>query len=679
MKNLAFKFYSVLKNEDAMPYIGGNLLVAADGLGGAGSAIHRIDRTQHRNMHSEIMSGIFGDISHVSPELIRYIEDLIVPMLDEKDDTSALWASRIVIARCVYALTEGAFRGAKLEDEKVRADLADFIAKGLHDAVETFGLENGKYDNQLLLPTTLAFIRFAEQNDSVIAETVWAGDSRCYALTPSGLKLLSVDDEDDSGSVTNLFYADNQKFRLRYLRHEIQKPCILMAVSDGIFDPFDPYDHLGVEYTLLSAISESNSEEELAEKLRHFYDGVHGDDATMAFVPFGFSDFADMKNALKARTDKIISIRHRQANLHSELEVMNLSEEDATHYVASRTSDRYDHIISAVIDAVESGKEDVAITEEIRRAVDGRQKANKAAAEKVKKDSRERALAELQKYVLFHPEVIMLKTDLKQAEDLKQAAEKYLSQSRESARLKSQEEEWAKDKDELHQMILEKIAAYLKSYDEFWHDKAPESLGRCKKIRQAVFGWLSIDGALKAGRILLEKEINDFLPIEDRELAFAVKDHLDKFRKGRKEQNDPKRKSDTSKNNYVQAWNKLLGRLRSDERLIYKLFSHEAIVRCGLTEPDDAFYSAIAKKGREDLLKELKDRKAVIASGIVQALAIGYNETSVIDIQYNATKLEQFRTYYRLRNNPDNEIKGLEKELHVLEAQYTSLVDHAKL
>ena len=43
-KDLCFKFYSVLKNEDAMPFIGKNILVAADGMGGAGSTVHEIDR-----------------------------------------------------------------------------------------------------------------------------------------------------------------------------------------------------------------------------------------------------------------------------------------------------------------------------------------------------------------------------------------------------------------------------------------------------------------------------------------------------------------------------------------------------------------------------------------------------------------------------------------------------------
>ncbi|MGN0806422.1 MAG: hypothetical protein ACI4MC_05225, partial [Candidatus Coproplasma sp.] len=339
MTNTAFKFYSVLKNEDANPYIGDNILVVADGLGGSGSAVHVIDRAKHADMHGDIIASAFGDMKDVSPKLMQYIEELIAPMVDGKDDTSALWASRIVIARCAYALVEGEFKKADLSDKKVRAQLAEFIGLGLHEVAKRFDLQKGKYDGQLLLPTTLAFIRYTEKEHTVIVETVWAGDSRCYALTPDGLKLLSLDDEDNSGSITNLFYSDNDKVTLNYICHEIPKPCALMTVSDGIFDPFSPYENLGVEHTLLSAIKESNSPQDVATALHDFYGSVHGDDATMAFVPFGFDSFEDMQNKLAKRTDEILDVRKKQGELYGALEVMNQSEEDASHYVLSRTND----------------------------------------------------------------------------------------------------------------------------------------------------------------------------------------------------------------------------------------------------------------------------------------------------------------------------------------------------
>lgn len=406
MINTSFKFYSVLKNEDANPYVGGNLLVVADGLGGSGSAVHMIDRVKHANMHEDVIAGAFDDMKGVSPGLQEYVEELITPMVDGKNDTSALWASRIVIARCVYALTEGEYQKADLSDKKVRAKLAEFIGEGLRKVAKKFDLQKGKYDGQLLLPTTLAFIRYTEKKGSVIVETVWAGDSRCYALVPEGLKLLSVDDEDNSGLITNLFYADNDKVTLNYICHEIPKPCVLMVVSDGIFDPFDPHENLGVEHTLLSKIKESNSPKEVATSLGNYYGEIRGDDATMAFVPLGFDSFEDMQNKLAKRTGEIIDVCKKQVELKDALEVMNLSEEEASGYVLPRTNDRFDYIVSKLVDMIENGETDIVLTPKVGKIVDAVKKDYVISAEKARKENRERLMIELYEYVKNNPECV---------------------------------------------------------------------------------------------------------------------------------------------------------------------------------------------------------------------------------------------------------------------------------
>lgn len=672
-----------------MPYIGGDLLVAADGLGGSGSAIHQIDRVRHTDMHSEIMSGIFGDISHASPELMQYIEELIAPMLDEKDDTSALWASRIVIARCVYALTEGEFKGAKLDDKKVRDDLSEFISEGLSGAVKTFDLKNGKYDNQRLLPTTLAFIRYTEGEDSVIAETVWAGDSRCYALLPSGLKLLSVDDEDDSGSITNLFYADNQKIRLNYLRHEIRKPCILMAVSDGIFDPFDPYDHLGVEHTLLSVMADSNSEQEFAEKLRSCFDDIHGDDATMAFVAFGYADFADLKNTLQERTNKILSIRQRQAELYSALEVMNLSEEEATHYVATRTADRYDHIVSALADALERGADDIAVTAQIRSIAEAARRSREFATEEERRKCRMRATSELSKYVLSHPECaipekqtgdgFLFNGSTPALMEFKKAAETLIARRDEYTQTLLRKEQFESGKQELHQTIQKKIDAHRKVFDDLWYDESQKAFIRRKEELRILFGWENIDNVLKGEGRLQEQDISDLLPLAEREWAFAVKEYLDELHEWRKGRDCNKKARNIAESRYKNAWNKLCAQLRRDDSFACKLLNHNAIVKFGFVESGAASPSGTGKSVGDGLVQAFKEKKTSVISEIVQALANGCDRTSVIDSQYNATKLEQFRAYYRLQNDPDHGIREFEQELLALEAQYTSFVDHAEL
>ncbi len=682
MTNRNFQFYSVLKNEDANPYIGDNILVVADGLGGSGSAVHTIDRAKHADMHGDIIASAFGDMKEVSPKLKLYIEDLIAPMVDGKDDTSALWASRIVIARCVYALVEGEFKKADLSDKKVRAKLAEFIGLGLHEVVKKFDLQKGKYDGQLLLPTTLAFIRHTETKDSVIAETVWAGDSRCYALTPNGLKLLSVDDEDNSGSITNLFYADNSKATLNFIHHEIAKPCVLLAVSDGIFDPFDPHENLGVEHTLLSAIKENNTPQELATALYDFYESVHGDDATMAFVPIGFGSFEDMQEKLARRTDDILAVRKKQGELYGALEVMNQSEEDASHYVIARTNDRYDYIAPILVDAIERGTADIALTPEVRKIAETVKKDCVASAEKERRQNREQALAELYNYVKTHPELVSQifvpcqKIDFKTNynveyafSDLWKYAADYVATVNNEA-LKAMEAELRVKSEALHQRITERISFYRKQFDDIWGDKISDYKLRYNTKRYLSI-WQDIDFDLQYNWGV--SNIGD-LTVEDRPLAYEVRDCIDECKKVKGQIKAMKSNGENLYRNFITAWNTVCNYLKNCPAAITVLLTPEAAQRFGVGVSDESFIAELGKNNRSRILSELKTRKAVIVSDIVNSLADNYDKTSVIDGQFNGTKLELFRTYFRLKASDRGELEGVKARLAAIEKAYTEFI-----
>lgn len=682
MTNTAFKFYSVLKNEDAMPYIGGNLLVAADGLGGSGSAVHTIDRVKHMDMHDDFMVSAFGDMKAVSPELQGYVEELIAPMVDGKDDTSALWASRIVIARCVYALTEGEFQKADLSDKKVRAKLAEFIEAGLHEVAKKFDLQKGKYDGQLLLPTTLAFIRYTEKKRSVIVETVWAGDSRCYAFTPEGLKLLSLDDEDNSGSITNLFYADNDKVTLNYICHEIPKPCALMAVSDGIFDPFDPHENLGVEHTLLSAIKESNSPQEVATALYNFYGSVHGDDATMAFVPLGFDSFDDMQNKLAKRTDEILDVRKKQGELYSALEVMNQSEEEASHYVLSRTNDRYDYIVPMLVDAIESGATDIVLTHKVRKFAEAVKKDYGASAEKARKQNRAQSMSELYNYVKSHPELVAqifvpyqnidFGSNFTVAcafSDLLKSAADYLAAVN-NEKLKAAEAELATKTEALHQRVMERISFYRNQFDGIWEDKISDyKLRYTTGIYLRI--WQDIDFDLQYNWGV--SNIGN-LPAEDRPLAYEVRAFIDESKRVKGQIKSMRSSGDYSYRSFISAWNTVYGYLNRCPDAITVILTVEAVQQFGFSVSEESFIVELGKNSRNRILSELKAQKAVIVSDIVKSLAENCDKISVIDGQYNATKLELFRTYYRLKTTDSGELKAFELQLATLETEYKSLV-----
>ena len=680
MSDINFKFYSILKNEDAMPYYDDHLIVAADGLGGSGSAVHEIDRTKHPEdeIRQHLLESAFKDAT--AEDLDWYLETLIKAMIDEKDDTSALWASRIVIARCVYALTHGEYRDADLSDDKVRAQLVEFISEGLRETVKKFGLQNGKYDGQLLLPTTLAFIRYKDNGSTVTAETLWAGDSRCYALLPDGLKLLSVDDEDSSGSITNLFYADNKKAKLNYLRHELPKPCVLMAVSDGIFDPFDPHDNLGVEYTLLSHINTCPSIDELCTQLKVYFDKVHADDATMAFVSFGFNDYADLQQKLTKRTEYVTSIRAKQNEMRNSLEVINQSPEDAMSYVRSRTSDKFATLSSRLADILESGAEDYLVTDEIKRTLEAAKEERIKNEQKAREARKSNVLRALDSFVKNNPEQaarILTKAELAfNDQTLKGVYYDFAKVANEMDDLVKCSDVYASRKhaldlrrEELHRQIQDKIIRCLSEFDGLWDVEDGDVESRRKELRRIIHVWMGADNAL-----MFNWKVEDayVIPSKDRHLLEQMEDYRVKRKNYLTEENNRAKLLGDLKKKIADAWAKLYTWLAKAEKLLKILFSSDAIREFGIDTIDGVVDGG--KITRDEIICELNSRKDTVVTEVVNALIKHCNEASSIDDLYNSTRLELFRTYFRLKDSSNNGVKELEQALNDLEEGYTSLL-----
>lgn len=341
MKEIKFTLYSVLKNEDAIPYIGQNLLVVADGLGGSGSALHYIDKDKFYDMEDGFYHSAFADfkLEHIK-ELKLYLNQSLEEMIDEKNDTSALWASRIVSARYIYALNY-LKEYQRVDNANTREELVKFIQKGLTKTKNQFQLSNGKYKNQLLLPTTLASLRYTTVNNKINVEALWAGDSRCYALSKEGLFQLSMDDEDASGAITNLFYEGNLNTKLNYKKYELPQPCILFVVSDGFFDPFETYENLGLESLLFDCLNKSTTLEEFKLNLISKPNQIHADDATIAFTAIGFKDFSTMKNHFQSRSKEIFKMQKDYLKYQDFLYMQQQSDSEYLDYMKNRTKDKY--------------------------------------------------------------------------------------------------------------------------------------------------------------------------------------------------------------------------------------------------------------------------------------------------------------------------------------------------
>ncbi len=376
--NLSFVFHiSKPNNEDVEPVIYNNWLAVADGMGGAGCMKHMVD--------NRFRQSLFDVLSYVLPEYAVKINDpryqalryymygddsgqpsyfsrIFASCINEECNTSAHWASRIVMSRFLYYVIETAAEGDFSTSEKEYFDkLAAFINKGLTDTKERLGLTVSNPDMSVL-PTTFVAAHYSDLNEEECEVcSVWAGDSRCYVLSANGLQKLTSDDEDESKLLTNHFSAD-MVAELHYRVYRLRKPFILIGASDGFFDAYDK-SNLTVEARLLLDIFNSSSVEELYKTLVERYDKNLSDDTSVAFVPVGFSGYEHIKNVLTDRFNKINDLYSRHKDYAPIVALIDKPEHIVTTSICDRFESRFGEIIKALIEAYFSGQDDLLLTQ----------------------------------------------------------------------------------------------------------------------------------------------------------------------------------------------------------------------------------------------------------------------------------------------------------------------------
>lgn len=691
---MEFRCYSVLKNEDAPPYLGENLLVAADGLGGSGSSVHKIDIRRHPDMRGEILKCAFGDFEDEAAisALAPYIDELVEAMADGEDDTSALWASRIVIARFVYALmTEEKYSYANIKKEENLASLVKFIREGLYSTARHFALEAGRISGQILLPTTLAAIRTEESGDFVLAEVMWAGDSRAYAITKDGLKLLSRDDEDGSGSITNIFDGREEKdTRMNYRVYKLQKPCVLMALSDGIFDPFAPNDNLGVENVFLNLIAASENLEEVKEKLVTYFDKVHGDDASVSFRAYGFGTFAEMKSAFAERLALINEVSLKNEEMKNFMAALESSEEDVSSYIRQRSIDKYAKIAETLIDGLSRGEDDILFrTGYIHRKTEEKKRSLEEAALRARQDRQAKAIRDCTEVLVSMDcgireavinsgvspeESLMLEkvaaaqaVFIEEKKKLEEKIQKYRENEEIRAAIKGEIQKIIRRLSEEIEKISnagytfkfeEKYAAYVKCFElsslrDFFirilikidFEVQIERPPRVKRLKNSLFD--------KGERRTLNfSEIPTYYPVglseEEVRLLNAVNLNLKSA--------PTLRHLVFIQNNKVESCHKRFEYLAAKliETVMEKGNPKEFFVpeiRDMLLSFSEGESEQTAKTALTPILEEiLKSEKSAVVDAIVEAFKNNPDEKSIIDACYNSTRLAAFRDYYKAKN-----------------------------
>lgn len=669
-----YKFYSVLKNEDATPYVGSNVLIIADGLGGAGGYTHSATPTK-----DEIFKSAFYDLDlEKAASIASELEEWAMPIASGKPTTSALWSSHIAIARCAYALEfHEDFVDCDLSDEATRDKLADFITDGLNNTAKQFDLQKGSFDNQKLLPTTLAFIRYKvdEQSNIVTAETVWAGDSRCYLLTKDGLKQLSIDDEDSSGALTNLFSVGNRKAKLHYRKYEIETPCVLIGSSDGIFDPFEPVDNLGVESTLLGHLQEATSYDELMKNLCELYGDIHSDDATMAFVSVGFEDYASLKSTLFERSEYISSITNKYRETKSAMEILAKPEEDILGYVKTRTDNKFERIMRAILENY-ADAENCIYTKELCGAIDSR------IMQINEQRSRQSILSALNKLQADKTSCVFDPNSIFRAELSKDVPSETIGliKSVKESYKKIQDVKAQKDKKaaalEKRLELYAKLVAFEKSgIDTFhlWLEDKDGNPAKANKIIRGVYDVMRIeteftnfcngkrnapltgvdDIRIKDLKILAQ-EINRFI-IDNRGIFDKSDDSFDE-----------EISNHTKK--YLEDLDEIFEQLKKDENqpCLKDILTSTVIDEYGLFKEQNISV--------DDKLRVLTADKAEFVEIIVNALIQTCEHVSIIDDNYTPSRLNEFRTYYKLKDRSTADVDEFKQTLNAILAEYERLI-----
>ena len=274
--------------EDAPPIANTKWLIICDGLGGSGATKHQI------------------------------IEDG-----EPITRTSGYCGSRIVacaLDSCFDRLTNSGFIPNTLFGENREQNakfmlnmLKEEIKAALQYKINEWNIQPVRGRTLRTFPTTMSAAVIRENEDSVDAFVMWAGDSRAYFLSPSkGLQMLTQDDAYNSDTAmlsSSEMYnciCYGWPFFFNYAYYTFDEPGILFCCSDGCFDYLKSPLHF--DWLLMHTLTENVELEEgkefpqcVAEAMMTNIYRTIGDDTTMAGVFIGIENPQDLKDAYEER------------------------------------------------------------------------------------------------------------------------------------------------------------------------------------------------------------------------------------------------------------------------------------------------------------------------------------------------------------------------------------------
>jgi serine/threonine protein phosphatase PrpC len=226
--------------------------------------------------------------------------------------TGAYLASRIardVVEARMLELLEPDWN---LNGKAAAEDLRRSVRQALEERLAELKAPPSRLRSKLLraLPTTMAVVALqrADRGGPTWAGHVfWAGDSRAYVLTSSGISQLSTDDLRDPGDalsnlrhdsvVSNAMSADTD-FHVNYRRVELDAPFLLVCATDGCFGYVPTPMHF--EHLLLRGLKGARTTRAWSAAVQAAIVPVTGDDAAMAVLGVG-TDLQGFQSLLNPR------------------------------------------------------------------------------------------------------------------------------------------------------------------------------------------------------------------------------------------------------------------------------------------------------------------------------------------------------------------------------------------
>ncbi len=187
--------------------------------------------------------------------------------------------------------------------------IRDSVAQVLRECVEQLARQSSSGQNSPIVsrmvksfPTTLAAVLLSLDDDAFRAIFLWAGDSRCYLLTKSGLRQMTKDDLKrdidpfenltKDGVMSNVVCVEG--FHINYYERRLNEPFIAITATDGCFGYLN--SPMAFEGIFLDTLMASSSPAEWERRLRADISAVAGDDFTLQAAAVGFEDFEMLKN-----------------------------------------------------------------------------------------------------------------------------------------------------------------------------------------------------------------------------------------------------------------------------------------------------------------------------------------------------------------------------------------------